>query len=328
MGMCNFNGVTFPRQNTQRLEQRRKQGYPNTNIVVDPNQNRLLKKLGSSRLQSPLDEHVTSQLQSYPTTYTLAGREQPVHPVLCPDQKATAKLSRNEFEESTDYSRISKNPKAYNIKESTNANEQTGLTEKLCYATFTVFMYRKEILSSRRSFQLALRDEASESESWAAVRSGFKSFACQTTVVAKCSDNNLFKPEVIVYMRLLIDQMLENTKKVECETEKDRVRDGDGSSGVGERKGDEERKRGPKNYFGRSRLLEVGASSREMDATNKAYVNSAIRDKTIMRTYVDMLTRDGAAAMRTHYTAYFDNANPEMAKIVEELHQQPFFKLF
>ncbi|KAF5304323.1 hypothetical protein FQA39_LY09702 [Lamprigera yunnana] len=55
-----------------------------------------------------------------------------------------------------------------------------------------------------------------------------------------------------------------------------------------------------------------------MDATNKAYVDSAIRDnKRIMRAYVDMFTRDGEVAMRTHYTAYFDNANAEMMKIVE-----------
>ncbi|KAF5280000.1 hypothetical protein FQA39_LY05381 [Lamprigera yunnana] len=57
-----------------------------------------------------------------------------------------------------------------------------------------------------------------------------------------------------------------------------------------------------------------------MDSTNKAYVDSAIRDnETNMRTYMDMLTQDGEAAMRTHYTAYFDNANAEMGKIDEKI---------
>ncbi|KAF5294575.1 hypothetical protein FQA39_LY13334 [Lamprigera yunnana] len=55
-----------------------------------------------------------------------------------------------------------------------------------------------------------------------------------------------------------------------------------------------------RNYFGGSRLLEVGAPSSKIDTT--------IRDnETSMHTYVDMLTRDGEAAMRTHHTAYFDN---------------------
>ncbi|KAF5292037.1 hypothetical protein FQA39_LY14098 [Lamprigera yunnana] len=62
-------------------------------------------------------------------------------------------------------------------------------------------------------------------------------------LVAKFSEDNLFKPEVIVYMRLLIDQMLEKTKKVEYGSKKDRARVEDRASGDGERKGGEEGKR-------------------------------------------------------------------------------------
>ncbi|KAF5288117.1 hypothetical protein FQA39_LY15504 [Lamprigera yunnana] len=75
-----------------------------------------------------------------------------------------------------------------------------------------------------------------------------------------------------------------------------------------------------RNYFGGSRLLEVGTPSSEMDATNKTCVDSAIRDsETSMRTYMDMLARDSDPAMRTHYTAYFDNTNAERGKIVEKI---------
>ncbi|KAF5305676.1 hypothetical protein FQA39_LY09165 [Lamprigera yunnana] len=57
-----------------------------------------------------------------------------------------------------------------------------------------------------------------------------------------------------------------------------------------------------------------------MDATNKAYANSAIRDNEMsMRAYMDMFTRDGKAVMNIHYTVYFDNANAEMGKIVEKI---------
>ncbi|KAF5285263.1 hypothetical protein FQA39_LY16724 [Lamprigera yunnana] len=72
--------------------------------------------------------------------------------------------------------------------------------------------------------------------------------------------------------------------------------------------------------LGGSCLLKVGTPSSEVDATNKAYVDSAIRDnETSMRTYMDMLTRDNEAAMRTHYTEYFDNINAEMGKTVEKI---------
>ncbi|KAF5291680.1 hypothetical protein FQA39_LY14317 [Lamprigera yunnana] len=68
------------------------------------------------------------------------------------------------------------------------------------------------------------------------------------------------------------------------------------------------------------RLLEVGIPFGETDATNKAFVDSIIRDReTRIRTYMDMLARDGETAMRTHYTAYFDNTNAEMRKIVEKI---------
>ncbi|KAF5301648.1 hypothetical protein FQA39_LY10695 [Lamprigera yunnana] len=64
----------------------------------------------------------------------------------------------------------------------------------------------------------------------------------------------------------------------------------------------------------------VGIPSSETDATNKAYVDSAIRDsKTSTRAYMDMLARDGETDMRTHYMAYFDNTNAETGKIVEKI---------
>ncbi|KAF5306651.1 hypothetical protein FQA39_LY08840 [Lamprigera yunnana] len=62
-----------------------------------------------------------------------------------------------------------------------------------------------------------------------------------------------------------------------------------------------------RNYFGGSRLLE------------------AIRDnETSMRAYINMLTRDGEAAMRMHYKTYFDNANAQMWKIVEKINSNNY----
>ncbi|KAF5283593.1 hypothetical protein FQA39_LY17295 [Lamprigera yunnana] len=123
-------------------------------------------------------------------------------------------------------------------------------------------------------------------------------------ITAKFSEDNLFKLEVIAYIRLLIDHILEKAKKVEYGAKKDRAGDGGSASGDGERKGGEEGERGPN----------------EMDATNKAYVDSAIQDsKTCMRIYMDILARNSEAAMRTHYTAYFDNTNAKMGKIVEKI---------
>ncbi|KAF5287949.1 hypothetical protein FQA39_LY15587 [Lamprigera yunnana] len=147
-------------------------------------------------------------------------------------------------------------------------------------------------------------------------------------LVAKFSKDNFIKPEVIAYMRLLIDQMLEKTKKVEYGAKRDRAEDGGSASGKAasgtllrdptglgfkltpENDYDMENRRlvnvmdpanlndvfnlkyylSSRNYFGGSRLLEVGTPSIKMDATNKAYVDSAIRDsETSMRTYMDML---------------------------------------
>ncbi|KAF5282287.1 hypothetical protein FQA39_LY17649 [Lamprigera yunnana] len=126
-----------------------------------------------------------------------------------------------------------------------------------------------------------------------------------------CEDN-LFKPEVVAYMRLLIDQMLQKTKKVEYGSKKDRTRDGDRASEDGKGKG------GEAHYGVRQSSAQSRYPIYQTDATNKAYVNLTIRDNnTSMRAYMDMRARDGETTMRTHYTAYFDNANAEMGKIVE-----------
>ncbi|KAF5284389.1 hypothetical protein FQA39_LY17064 [Lamprigera yunnana] len=119
------------------------------------------------------------------------------------------------------------------------------------------------------------------------------STAIKSKIVAKFSENNLFKLEVIAYMRLLIDKMLEKTKNVVYEAKKDRTGDSGSANGDSERKGGEEGER------------------------TKAYVDSTIRDsETSMRTYMDTLDGDSEAAMRTHYT---DNTNAEMGKIVEKI---------
>ncbi|KAF5275602.1 hypothetical protein FQA39_LY06714 [Lamprigera yunnana] len=181
-------------------------------------------------------------------------------------------------------------------------------------------------------------------------------------LAAKFSEDNLFKPEVIVYMRLLIDQMLEKTKKVEYGSKKteqemrtglvvmvrgkqekkeredenkfgrlykymQRVSTASGSSlrgppGLGfkltpENDYDMDNRRltnvmdpanssdvlnlkyylSSKNNCGGGYLLEVCILSSETDGTNKAYVDSTIRDsEMIMRTYKDILTRDGETA--------------------------------
>ncbi|KAF5294063.1 hypothetical protein FQA39_LY13537 [Lamprigera yunnana] len=60
------------------------------------------------------------------------------------------------------------------------------------------------------------------------------------------NEDSLLKLEVIAYIRLLIDQMLKKTKKVEYGAKKDRSGDGGSASGDGERKGGEEGERGPK----------------------------------------------------------------------------------
>ncbi|KAF5298082.1 hypothetical protein FQA39_LY11850 [Lamprigera yunnana] len=245
-------------------------------------------------------------------------------------------------------------------------------------AMFDKNLYLTRFTSMKAAFRHILNCTA-EIESTAAISAHIFSI-----LVAKFSENNLFKPEVIVYMCLLIDQSSRKRKKLNMEQkkteqemvtalvaaarEKDkrereyqnkfgglhenmrRVVAASGTSlrvppGLGfkltpENDYDMENRRlanvmdpansndvlnlkyylSSSNYFGGSRLLEVGTPCSKMDATNKAYVDSAIRDnKTNTRTYMDMLTRDGEAAMRTHYTTYFDNANAEMGKIVEKI---------
>ncbi|KAF5298565.1 hypothetical protein FQA39_LY11766 [Lamprigera yunnana] len=127
-------------------------------------------------------------------------------------------------------------------------------------------------------------------------------------LAVKVSEDNLFKREVIVYMCLLIDQILEKTKKVEYGSKKDRARDEDrasgdaasgssirGPPGLGfklspENDYDMNNRRwtnvmdfanssdvlnlkyylSSKNSCGSGRLLEVGIPCSETDATNKA----------------------------------------------------------
>ncbi|KAF5291665.1 hypothetical protein FQA39_LY14302 [Lamprigera yunnana] len=63
-------------------------------------------------------------------------------------------------------------------------------------------------------------------------------------LVAKFSKDILFKPEVIAYMGLPIDQMLEKTKKVEYESKTDRAENEGRASGDGERTGGAEEEGG------------------------------------------------------------------------------------
>ncbi|KAF5282276.1 hypothetical protein FQA39_LY17638 [Lamprigera yunnana] len=69
-------------------------------------------------------------------------------------------------------------------------------------------------------------------------------------LVVKYSEGNLFKPKVIAYMSLLIDQMLGKTKKVEYGSKKDRAKDEDRASGDDERIEGEEGKRGSNSLLG------------------------------------------------------------------------------
>ncbi|KAF5287618.1 hypothetical protein FQA39_LY15821 [Lamprigera yunnana] len=81
------------------------------------------------------------------------------------------------------------------------------------------------------SMEVAFRhilNRTAEIESTAAITAHIFSI-----LVAKFSEGNLFKPEVIAYMRLLIDQILERTKNVEYEYKKDRARNEGRASGDG-----------------------------------------------------------------------------------------------
>ncbi|KAF5280055.1 hypothetical protein FQA39_LY18170 [Lamprigera yunnana] len=79
-----------------------------------------------------------------------------------------------------------------------------------------------------------------------------------------------------------------------------------------------------KNNCSDDRLLEVGIPSGETDATNKAYVESIIRDsETSMRTYMDMLARDGHTV---HY-AVERNINGIIANIIPSVVKTMVLKL-